>query len=411
MRITFLLTQSLEDPSGLGRYFPLAKELARLGNEVNILALHPNFGNLSQPQLQASGVNVHYVGQMHVRKLGSQKTYFGTLGLARVALTSSFRMSLRTLLAESDIIHLGKPHPINGVAALGARLLRGKPLYLDCDDYEAESNLFSGRWQKVIVALFEDNLPRFVSGMTVNTRFTLHRNIALGCPAERIVYVPNGVDRERFARVDAARVQHLRHRLGLDSKRVVAYVGSMSLANHPVDLLLEAFTMVRKQCSDTVLVLVGGGQDYDYLRRRAEELGLDQVAVFVGRVKPEAVPCYLAMADVSTDPVRDDLTARARSPLKAFESLAVGTPVVTGDVGDRRDILDGGRAGMLVEPGDVHALSEGIVTVLQDRDRAQAMREGGLRLREQYYWDVLVRRFVQVYGDGTDRRPATDAGE
>ncbi|KPL15475.1 MAG: hypothetical protein AMJ93_16615 [Anaerolineae bacterium SM23_84] len=411
MRITFLLTQSLEDPSGLGRYFPLAKELARLGNEVNILALHPNFGNLSQPRLQASGVNVHYVGQMHVRKLGSQKIYFGTVGLARVALTSSFRMSLRTLLAESDILQLGKPHPINGVAALGARLLRGKPLYLDCDDYEAESNRFSGRWQRAVVALFEDHLPRFVSGMTVNTRFSLQRNIALGFPAERIVYVPNGVDRERFARVDATRVQHLRHRLGLDSKRVVAYVGSMSLANHPVHLLLEAFTMVRKQCSDTVLVLVGGGQDYDLLRRRAEELGLGQVAVFVGRVKPEAVPSYLAMADVSADPVRDDLTARARSPLKAFESLAVGTPVVTGDVGDRRDILDGGRAGMLVEPGDVHALSEGIITVLQDRDRAQAMREAGLQLREQYYWDVLVRQFVQVYRDGTGRRPLTGAGE
>ena len=39
MKITFLLTQSLEDPSGLGRYFPLAKELARPGNEVNILAI------------------------------------------------------------------------------------------------------------------------------------------------------------------------------------------------------------------------------------------------------------------------------------------------------------------------------------------------------------------------------------
>ena len=93
MRITFLLTQSLEDPSGLGRYFPLAKELARLGNEVNILALHPNHDSLSQPQSQVGGVKVHYVGQMHVRKVGSQKTYFSTLGLARVAFASSLRMS------------------------------------------------------------------------------------------------------------------------------------------------------------------------------------------------------------------------------------------------------------------------------------------------------------------------------
>ena len=413
MKITFLLTQSLEDPSGLGRYFPLAKELTRLGNEVNILALHPNLGSLSQRRFQVSGVNVHYVGQMHVRKVGSQKTYFSTLGLIRVALASTLRMSFRALLTDAEVIHLGKPHPINGVAALGTKLLRGTRLYLDCDDYEADSNRFSGRWQRAVVALFEDNLPRFASGMTVNTRFTQERNVALGFPEDKIVYVPNGVDRDRFANVDPQKVQYLRRKLGLDDKKVVAYVGSMSLVNHPVDLLLEAFAIVERRCGDAVLVLAGGGEDYDFLRQRAEELGLGEVAIFVGRVKPEAVPYYLAVADVSVEPVHDDLTARARSPLKLFESFAVGTPVVTGDVGDRRNILGAppqspptlggkfcdGEPGLLVEPGDAQALAEGILTILEDSDLAHAMQEAALRLRERYYWDVLVRDFVKVYCD------------
>jgi len=243
--------------------------------------------------------------------------------------------------------------------------------------------------------------------MTVNTRFTQERNVALGFPAERIVYVPNGVDRERFANVDSGKVQRLRRELVLDNKKVVAYVGSMSLVNHPVDLLLEAFAIVRRRCSDAVLILVGGGQDYDFLRRRAEELGLGEFAIFVGRVKPEAVPYYLAMADVSTDPVYDDVVARARCPLKLFESMALGVPVVTGDVGDRRNILgDGepfvlaqGRAGLLVKAGDAQALAEGILAILEDGDLAHAAREAALRLREKYYWDVLVQEFVKVYCD------------
>jgi glycosyltransferase involved in cell wall biosynthesis len=404
MRITFLLTSGLEDPPGLGRYFPLAKELARLGNEVSILALHPNLSGLSQRRLQVGGVKVHYVGQMHVRKVGSRKTYFSTLGLARVTLASTLRMGFRTLLTETDVVHLGKPHPINGVAALGTRFWRGKHLYLDCDDYEAESNRFSGRWQKAVVALFENNLPRFVSGMTVNTRFTQERNVALGFPAERIVYVPNGVDRERFAEVDPARVQSLRRELGLDNEKVVAYVGSMSLVNHPLGLLLEAFAIIRRRRNDAVLILVGGGQDYDFLRRRAEELGLGEVTIFVGRVKPEAVPYYTAMADVSTDPVNDDVVARARCPLKLFESMAVGTPVVTGDVGDRRNILGDGEAGVLVEAGDTQALAEGILAILEDSDLAHAAREAALRLRERYYWDVLVREFRRVYQDKAPSR-------
>jgi glycosyltransferase involved in cell wall biosynthesis len=398
MKITFLLTQSLEDPSGLGRYHPLTKELVRLGHEVSILALHPNLGSLPQRRLQVNGVKVHYVGQMHVRKVGSHKTYFSTLGLARVALASTWRMSLRALLAETDVVHLGKPHPINGLAAVGTKLLRGKRLYLDCDDYEADSNRFFGRWQRAMVALFEDHLPRLASGITVNTRFTQERNVALGFPEDRMVYVPNGVDRERFANVDLGKVRDLRRELRLDDKKAVAYVGSMSLVNHPVDLLLEAFAIVRSRCDDAVLILVGGGEDYDCLRRRAEELGLGEAAVFVGRVNPEAVPYYLAMADVSVEPVHDDLTARARSPLKVFESLAVGSPVVTGDVGDRRNILNHGEAGMLVRAGDAHALAEGITTVLEDDDLAHAMKEAALSLRERYYWDVLVKDFVRVYG-------------
>ncbi len=321
-RITFLLTQSLGDPSGLGRYFPVAKELVKLGHEVSMLALHPDLSSVSQRRLEVSGVRVHYVGNMHVRKAGNLKTYFGTLGLLRVALASSARMSVQALLSETDVIHVGKPHPINGLAALGARFLRGRSLYLDCDDYEAESNRFSGRWQKAVVALWEDRLPRFARGMTVDTRFTQQRNIALGFPAERIVYVPNGVDRERFGPVDPRQLQDLRQRLGLEGKRVVAYVGSMSLVNHPVNLLLDAFGSVRRQCSDAALILVGGGEDYDALRGRATELGLQQAAIFVGRVRPEDVPLYLALSEVSVEPVYESCS-RARMPV-AKASLSPG---------------------------------------------------------------------------------------
>ena len=397
-RISFLLTQGLGDPSGLGRYFPLAKELVKLGHEVSVLALHPDLGSVAQRRMEVSGVQVHYVGQMHVRKAGNQKTYFGKFELVRVALASSWRMSMEALLGDSDIIHVGKPHPINGLAAVGCRLLRGRALYVDCDDYEAESNRFADRWQKAVVALWEDQLPRLARGITVNTRFTQERYAALGFPGARIVYVPNGVDRERFGSIDPRQVQDVRQRLGLEDRRVVSYVGSMSLVNHPVDLLLDAFGGVRKQCRDAILVLAGGGEDYDALRQRATELGLGEATIFVGKVRPEEVPLYLSMADVSVEPVYDDLAARARSPLKIVESLAVGTPVVTGDVGDRREMLDDGQAGLLVKPGDGSALAEGIVAVLQDRERAQAMREAALRVRERNYWDVLVKDFVQVYG-------------
>jgi hypothetical protein len=76
LKITFVLTQDLESPSGLGRYLPFARELARLGHQIHVLALHPNYNGLRSTQLEIDGINVYYVGPMHVKKQGNRKTYY-----------------------------------------------------------------------------------------------------------------------------------------------------------------------------------------------------------------------------------------------------------------------------------------------------------------------------------------------
>ena len=388
----------LERPSGL-RYFPLAKELVRLGHKVRVLALHPNLGSCEQRRTQIEGVDVHYVGQMHAPKAEGHVTRFGPRQLTRVVLASTFCMLREVAKTPPDVLHLGKPQPINGTAALlGGKLLRGRPLYLDCDDYEAGANAFSAQWQRKIFAAFEDNLPRFAQGITVNTTFLKERYIDRGYPARKIVCVPNGIDADRFRALSDRQADAIRARLGLRGQRLVAYVGSMTFINHRVDLLLQAFALVAQERAQAVLLLVGGGADLEASRLQAQSLGLESRVIFVGRVSPSEAPYYLKIADVSVDPVDDDPVARARSPLKIFESMAVGTPVVTGDVGDRRDILADGKAGLLVAPGDPEALAAGILDLLQDEDRRAAMGEAGLRASESYYWHVLVNDFVKVYG-------------
>lgn len=397
MRITFLLTQSLESPSGLGRYWPLSKELVRLGHEVTILALHHDFRALARRCFTKDGVNVRYVGQMHVLKRGSHKLYFGPVRLIWVAALATWQLMIAALQTPTDVYHLGKPHPMNGLAVLLPRLVRNKPVYLDCDDYEAASNRFEGEWQRKVVGFFEDYLPKIAAGITVNTHFTGERLKSLGYPPERIVYVPNGVDRDRFSNISDAEVEDLRQQLGLAERKVVLYVGSMSLASHAVDLLLEAFVNVRQTKPQVVLVLVGGGEDYDRLRSQAVRLGIDDAVRFVGRVPPEEIPLYYRLADVSVDPVYDDLAARARCPLKIVESLAAGTPVVTGDIGDRVEYFGSGKVGKLVTPGDADALASGILDVLQNPEVSLETQRVAQTLQHRYYWDMLVRDFVKVY--------------
>ena len=398
MRISFLLTQSLESPSGLGRYWPLSKELVRLGHKVVILALHHDFQGLKRRSFTKHGVRVHYIGQMHVRKIGNRKFYYTPMRLLWISALATWRLMRAALQTPTDVYHLGKPHPMNGLAVLLPRWLRSRPVYLDCDDYEAASNRFGRNWQRRVVTLFEDRLPTIATGITVNTHFTAERLMRLGYLPERIIYVPNGVDRDRFSNVSDAEVEGLRQRLGLAGQKVVLYAGSMSLANHAVDLLLEAFVSVRKAEPRATLVLVGRGEDYDGLRAQAVRLGVSDAVRFAGWVSPEKVPLYYGLANVSVDPVRDDLAARARCPLKVVESLVAGTPVVTGDVGDRREMLASG-GGLLVPPGNATALAQSLVEVLEDEVHSRLSAEA-MEVRHQCYWDVLVHKFAMVYEIG-----------
>jgi glycosyltransferase involved in cell wall biosynthesis len=332
---------------------------------------------------------------MHVRRAGNRKTYLSQSEFIRTVAHTTLRMLWKTVQLPTDAYQICKAQPINGLVAVMAHVLRWKPLYLDSDDYEAEFNRFTKSWQHFIVRKFEQVLPRLAQGVTTHTRFNVERHLGYGVSPERLFYVPNGVDRDRFEKVSDQAVRALRERLDLIGCSVVLYVGNLSLTNHPIDLLLEAFAEVHRGNADARLLLVGGGEDYDTVKARVARMGLADVVLLAGRVVPERVPVYLKLADVSVEPVLDDEVARARSPLKVFESMAVGTPVVAGDVGDRNEIL--GEAGLLVPPADENALAQGLLAVLRDPALRQHMIEAALIRRERYYWDVLVNDFEKIY--------------
>jgi len=397
MRILFLLTQDLESPSGLGRYLPLAKELGKLGNTVNIAALHSNYDSLDQTHFEIDGVQVDYVAQMHIKKLGNQKSFFSNSELFSAAIRATWKLSRKALETQADVIQIAKPHPMNSMAGLLTQFLRNCTLYLDCDDYEAGSGNFQNKWQKKGVTFFEKQVPKRVKLVTTNTMFMKENLIQWGVLPERIVYLPNGVDRERFSPPAPAEVEILRKNLGLEKKKVIAYIGTLSLVSHPVDLLIEAFPIVKQTVPESVILLVGGGEDIEKLKRQAREIGIIHDVHFCGRVPPDTVPQYYALADVSVDPVYDNPAARGRSPLKLFESWACGVPFVTADVGDRRQLMDNPQAGMLAHPGDPVSLAQDIIHVLSNPDQKEILARLGLEQVQKYYWDQLARIMESVY--------------
>lgn len=357
----------MQNPSVRSRWLPIARALVKLGHHPRLLLLHPTFDVMPEAERHFSeaGVEVEHVAQMHVYGLAGQRRYFGAGKLLSVASHAATALKAAILRQRPDVIQLCKPQPINGWAVVQAARQLGMPYYADCDDHEATANRMSNLAQRLVVRMCEDKLPQGARAVSVNTRFLWRHFAALGIPESRLRYIPNGIADD--VRADPAHIpQNL---LLLRESPVVLYVGAMSIVSHGVDLLLEAFAHVRQIMPNARLLMVGDGDDRAALQQRAEKLGVADGTIWTGRLPhSEALACY-SLATCSVDPVFDWPAMRARSPLKIVESLACGVPVVTGDVGDRREMV--GPAGVIVAAGDGNALATGIMRVLRS-DRAEA---------------------------------------
>jgi glycosyltransferase involved in cell wall biosynthesis len=199
--------------------------------------------------------------------------------------------------------------------------------------------------------------------VVVSSRLRDHLR-GLGIPAQKLSVLFNGVNAERF-RPDPEAATRVRGRHGLEAGQpVVGFIGSLR-PWHGVDLLLEAAA----ETPGPRLLIVGDGPQRPALEAAAAERGLAERAVFTGPVPRDQVPAHIAAMDVAVAPY-PRLADFHFSPLKLFEYMAVGKPLVASRYPDIASVVEDGAAGLLIEPGDVRELSAAIQRLLRDPELA-----------------------------------------
>jgi glycosyltransferase involved in cell wall biosynthesis len=194
----------------------------------------------------------------------------------------------------------------------------------------------------------------------------------MGVPREKIAVIPNGVDVHRF---DPA---------GVDTPRsarafTVLFVGSLA-SWQGLDVLLRASALV----PDVNVTIAGDGPERASLTALAERLHI--AAQFLGRVSPDGIPALMASADVCYSG-----HSAFRSPLKLYEYMAMGRPVISSAVPDAKAALVDGQSGFLFAPGDVDDLARALRTAVSARECLDVM---GQRARHDavahHSWDARV---------------------
>jgi glycosyltransferase involved in cell wall biosynthesis len=179
-----------------------------------------------------------------------------------------------------------------------------------------------------------------------------------GAPADRLRVVPNGVEVQRFAGAQPLALPFP------GSACVIAFTG-LFYPWHGVSYLAQAFTLVAERRPDARLLLVGDGEDAARVRHVLENAGVLAKTLMTGLVGADAVPRYLAAADIVVSPHAAD-ESFIGSPIKLWEYMASGRAIVASSVAQLSDVIADGRTGLLVPPRDPDALAAALVRLCDD---------------------------------------------
>lgn len=317
------------------------------------------------------------------------------------------RLAALVRAERPDLLHAHSP-AINGWAALGIARRARLPLVYEIRAFWEDAAVASGteaeggpRYR--LTRALESMVVRNADHVVVICEGLRGDLIRRGVPPTRISVVPNGVDGASFSGASAADPA-LERSLGLEGATVLGFLGSF-YRFEGLHLLLEAMPALRAAQPRLRLLLVGGGEAEQELRRQAEALGLGESVIFTGRVPHNQVPRYYDLVDLLVYPRLPMRLTELVTPLKPLEAMAQDKIVVASDVGGMRELVSDNETGFLFRAGDVASLVRRIL----DADAARADWPA-MRARARHYvatersWSASVERYRPIY------EPLTAAG-
>src|SRR3990172_13370932 len=226
-----------------------------------------------------------------------------------------------------------------------------------------------------------------------------------GLDANQVSIVPNGANTSIFRPLDKS---ECRRQLGYsETERVICYAGNL-VHWQGVQHFLQALVRLTRAKPDVKGLILGEGPDENRLKAMAENLGLSEAVRFVGAIPYERVPVFLGAADVCVAPFEE---SRKASPIKIFEYLACGKPVVASDIDEVGVFLRETRTGIAVPPSDSAKLEDAIKWILDHPEQLSAMGTRGTEVvRSTRSWDLTAERVIGLLDSITTSSRRTGPG-
>lgn len=351
----------------------MAQAFGRIGHEVRVICARRGTGSADYP-VEEIAADRPLPGD----RAGKERGLIATAAAIEERLVTLYRTwpfdliyerySLWSTAGVRAAARLGVPVVVEVNAPLVAEQAEFRALVLADEARSVEAEVFR---RADALSVVSDELAAYVT--------------ARGAAPGRVHVIRNAVDTARFhPGVPPARVPRIP-----DDAFVVGFSGSLK-AWHGLDTLLPAFRALRDHVPSAHLLVVGEGPRKPWVEGYATGAGLDGTITLTGWVGHHDLPSLIARMDVATAPY-PGAEGHYFSPLKLYEYLAIGRPIVASRIGQTAQVLEGRDAALLVCPGDPDALTQGLLRLAQDRDLGQRLGRNAAIEGRRHDWTDNAR--------------------
>lgn len=209
----------------------------------------------------------------------------------------------------------------------------------------------------------------------------------------KVFTVYNGIETNLF-RPDRRHWKSIRESLAISDEKKILMFFSPVTKQKGIHLLIKALPDILKKNKNIKLLIAGEGNYLTGARQLVRQLGLQKDVNFVEHIPREAAPDYINVSDVFILP-----TLRQEGmPFSLLEAMACQKPVIASNVGGIPSVIDDGKNGLLITPGNINELIDKILILLKDEAFATQLADHARKtIINQFNIEEMVEGTIKVF--------------
>ncbi|MFA5771206.1 MAG: glycosyltransferase family 4 protein [Thermoplasmata archaeon] len=389
MNILFLTSNLRKCSGGPVRYIlKLAEYLSRHGHDVHILS----FRTSKNEYTPYAGVVNHKLNIEIDDRMNLFRTILPLLRETKKIIQENNIEILHMNTTLSNILGVLMKSKKNNLVLVRAVL----GWHVEIKNHSKAQNRYVRQIQQQILA----NSRTFLEKITImNNDATITvspelREYAINCGAnpKRISVIPCGVDILPLPLLE--RKEETMNKLHLELKPTIVFIGSIRKTKG-IGYLLQA----AKRLPDYQFILIGEGPDLDAYKDFAKKLEITNIR-FEGYVEDELLHEYFAVADLFCLP-----SFLEGVPMAMLEAMSYGVPPLVTNIGGNPTVIEHGRNGYLIPPGNSAAIRHAIKELFDNPDKLKSIGENARKtIESKYAWDIVSKQIEKVYLTSLDDR-------